>query len=171
MQTHPEYDLATSGNELQNEMAERLQFETLLTAIAARFVSLPADRIDAAIIDSQRQLCDFLGVDRSVIWQFLEEKPEAMLLSHIHGGSEGFLPDAPVDFENTFPLVFERIQQGEVFTMKRTKDLQSEAECDCASFTQWGIKSCFMANSIGNRSGPGLRHSADYIKPEERSDS
>ena len=112
MQTHTETDRVTSSNELKNEMAERLHFETLLTDIAARFVNLPIERIDAAIIESQRRLCDFLGVDRCVLWQFEAEKTSAVLPSHIHIAADSFLPEPPVDFADTFPRVFERMLKG-----------------------------------------------------------
>ena len=59
---------------LRTELEERLRFETLLAEISARFVNLPADRIDSEIEDAQRRICEFLDLDRSTLWQVPEER-------------------------------------------------------------------------------------------------
>jgi len=65
-------------------LEERLRFETLLAEISARFVNLPADRIDGEIKDVQRLICEFLNLDRSSLWQVPEREPGVMLLTHIY---------------------------------------------------------------------------------------
>ncbi len=145
MQTATDLQGAASGSQSQNEITERVHFETLLTDIAARLVNLPLERIDKAIIDSQRQICDFLGLERSVLWQFIKERPDSVLPSHIHNSSDGSLPDAPVGFADMFPRAFKRIIRGKTFCMERLEDLDPDAARDRDSFVQWGIKSCFMA--------------------------
>ncbi|MBC2709811.1 MAG: sigma 54-interacting transcriptional regulator [Desulfosarcina sp.] len=131
--------------QVEKRYAERLRFETLLTELSARFVSLPAGQIDAAIRDAQHRICDHLGLDRSVLWQIIEGTPGKMRLSHIHDVSQSFLPDAPFDAEEAFPWAFGQVLDGKVFTMERAGDLPSEAEHDRAVFTSWGIKSCVFA--------------------------
>jgi hypothetical protein len=51
------------------ELEERLRFETLLAETSSRFVNLPADRIEVEIEDTQRRICEFLGIDRSSLGQ------------------------------------------------------------------------------------------------------
>ena len=60
---------------LRTELEERLRFETLLAEISARFVNLPADRIDSEIEDAQRRICEFLDLDRSSLGQVPEREP------------------------------------------------------------------------------------------------
>jgi len=54
---------------LRTELEERLRFETLLAETSARFVNLPADRIDSEIEDAQRRICEFLNLARSSLGQ------------------------------------------------------------------------------------------------------
>ncbi len=51
------------------ELEERLRFETLLAETSARFVNLPADRIEVEMEDTQRRICEFLNLDRSALGQ------------------------------------------------------------------------------------------------------
>ena len=82
--TDPQGAASGSGSQSLNEFSERLHFENLLTNIAARFANLPLERIDAAITDSQRMLCDFLRVDRSILWQFPGGESASGTMSHVH---------------------------------------------------------------------------------------
>ena len=68
----------------ERALEERLKFEMLLAELSARFVNLPADRIDGEIKDVQRLICEFLNLDRSSLWQVPEREPGVMLLTHIY---------------------------------------------------------------------------------------
>ena len=68
--------------ESDESLEERLKFETLLAELSARFINLPADRIDSEIEDAQRRICEHLDLDRSTLWQVREGDPEALLLTH-----------------------------------------------------------------------------------------
>jgi len=137
--------MKASGQPSSDEVKERLQFEMLLTEISTDFVNLPVDRIDAAIIAAQRRICEHLGIDRSVLWQVIEGAPGQMRLSHIHDVTDGVLPEAPFNMEETFPWGFGRVANGQVFAMERIGDLPPEAYQDREAFTNWGIKSCVFA--------------------------
>ncbi len=54
---------------LRTELEGRLRLETLLAETSARFINLPADRIDGEIKDAQRRICELLDLDRSSLWQ------------------------------------------------------------------------------------------------------
>ena len=145
MQTKASGTMDLPARKHQNKKANKPHFETLLAEITTNFINLPVDQIDAAIMDSQRCICEFLGVDRSVLWQFIDDIPQKTQPSHIHDTSEDLLPNATYDFKSMFPNVYEHILQGEIFTVTHTKSLQSQAERDCASFKDLGIKSSLMA--------------------------
>jgi transcriptional regulator with GAF, ATPase, and Fis domain len=71
--------MAPSVADLENELEERLRFETLLAEISARFVHLPAEQIDSEIEDAQRRICECLGLDLSALWQWSIESPRFLL--------------------------------------------------------------------------------------------
>ena len=86
--------------DLLSEMREQLKFETLLVEISTYFVNLPADRIDDAIKDAQRRICEFLDLDRSALWQFSEKESGKAFLTHIQQLREAPVPDGPLDAKN-----------------------------------------------------------------------
>jgi len=47
---------------LKNE--DLLRFESLLADLSARFINLPAEQVDDAIVDAQRRTCEFAGEER-----------------------------------------------------------------------------------------------------------
>ena len=137
--------MAALENESTDKVEERLQFDMLLTEISTDFVNLPVDRIDAAIVASQRRICEHLGIDRSVLWQVIEGTSGQMRLSHIHDVTDGVLPEAPFNMEETFPWGFGLVANGKVLAMERTGDLPPEAHLDREAFSSWGVKSCVFA--------------------------
>src|SRR5512136_357386 len=79
-------DLATANEQLvasEKALEERLRFETLLAEISRRFVNLPADQVDGEIEGAQRRICELLDLDRSVLWQVMEQEPGTAVLTHI----------------------------------------------------------------------------------------
>jgi radical SAM protein with 4Fe4S-binding SPASM domain len=78
---------------MRTELEQRLRFETLLAELSARFVNLPAARIDGEIEGAQRRICELLDIDRSTLWQVCEGEPGTLLLTHFHHvGKETALP-------------------------------------------------------------------------------
>ena len=126
------------------EIEERLSFEILLTEIASDFVNLPSEHIDAAIIKAQERICNHLSLDRSVLWQLIEDASGEMWLSHVHEVSDSYLPATPFDAGKTFPWILEQILLGNDVTIERVEDLPSEAHQDRQSLSQWGVKSSFI---------------------------
>jgi transcriptional regulator with GAF, ATPase, and Fis domain len=51
---------------------DRLRFERLVADLAARFVNIPADEVDGAIVDSQHQIVLALDLDRSALFEITE---------------------------------------------------------------------------------------------------
>ena len=53
----------------EEQLKERLEFETLLAEISARFVNVPAREVDREIMDAERRICEFLDLDLAALWQ------------------------------------------------------------------------------------------------------
>ena len=122
-------------------MREELKFEKLLVEISTCFVNLPADRIDEAIKDAQRRICEYLGLDRSALWQFSDKKFGKAFLTHIEQLQEAPVPDGQLDAMNAFPWVLAQLQRQGIVAVSRLADLPSEADRDRESFQRWGTKS------------------------------
>ena len=120
---------------------DRLRFETLLAEISARFVNLPADRIDSEIQDAQRRICELLDLDRSTLWQVSEEEPGTLLLTHFHQPPESLLPPERMDARVFLPWTTQKILAGETLAISKITDLPPEADRDRESARLYGVKS------------------------------
>ena len=65
-------------------LEEQLMFQTLLSEVSAGFINLPSEQIDEGILDSQRRVCEFSGVDLSALWQLSVEDPEFIYQTHVY---------------------------------------------------------------------------------------
>ncbi len=123
------------------ELVEQLRFQTLLTEISAKFVNLPADRVDCEISAAQRRICDSLDLDRCALWQPAENKQGSFQLTHLY--QRMGVPPAPpgVDAKDLFPWLLQKALAGEVMVLPDLCSLPPEASRDLESFTRGGTKS------------------------------
>ena len=134
--------MSTTKNELPQNLQKRLRFETLITDISARFVNLPADRIDAEIEDAQRLICECLALDLSALWQWSGNTPHSLILTHLHSPPPPYGPVRPehLDGKEAFPWSVEQTLKGKVIA-HTIKELPPEAVRDLESYRTFGIKS------------------------------
>src|SRR5262249_60382580 len=57
------------GDDVGADVAERLQYEALLSDLAAGFINLEPEQVDQAIEACLRRIVEALGVDRSTLFQ------------------------------------------------------------------------------------------------------
>ena len=132
------------------ELDSQLQFETLLAEISTLFVNLSAYRIDNEIENAQRRICEFLNLERSTLWQELENESGTMLLTHIFQPPGSFPPVERMNLYDFFPWMQQRLMRGEILSISRMSDLPAEAECDLESFRLYGAKAgIYIPLSVG----------------------
>jgi len=132
--------MAGQTKALRHELEESLRFETLLAEISAKYINLPVDRIDAGIVDDQRRICEYLGLDLSALWQWKDESPRFMTMTHVHGLPESLEIPKGIDAEESFPWQYQKMMCGETIAFS-TEDLPPEAERDKESLRYFGVKS------------------------------
>ncbi|HSO73173.1 MAG TPA: GAF domain-containing protein, partial [Thermodesulfobacteriota bacterium] len=153
----------------EERLKERLKFEVLLVELSARFVNLPAERIDSDIEDAQRRICELLDLDRSTLWQVLEAEPGTLRLTHFYQppGSRP-LPVERMNAGDFFPWALRKVLDGETLAITKMADLPPEAERDRENFRAYGTRSNVMVPlSIGE--GPTWGVLAFAVMREERS--
>jgi PAS domain S-box-containing protein len=133
MMTHAEADLV-------KELEERLQFETLLADISARFVNLPVDQIDGEIEEAQRSVCECLRLDLSSLWQLSAENPRLLALSHLYRPLGGPPIPEPMDAQEYFPWCLQHLTAGKVVAVASVEDVPAEAARDQEIWRHFGIK-------------------------------
>jgi transcriptional regulator with GAF, ATPase, and Fis domain len=152
----------------RDDLEIRLRFETLLADLSAGFVNLRGDKVDGAIIDAQRRICEFFDLDRSALWQAVgsatgpwwlthfHQLPDVPLIvadptterSYAHGNEPPTFGNPPVELRGEaaafFPWLVERLRRGETFVLFRIEDLPAEAAADKDMFRRIGTKSTVL---------------------------
>ena len=81
-----------------------LEFETLIADLSSRFVNLPPGEVDREIEDALRRVCELLGIDLAVLWQWSTATPDLLAPTHAYRALEGPQPPEPLRQEQ-FPWV------------------------------------------------------------------
>jgi transcriptional regulator with GAF, ATPase, and Fis domain len=118
---------------------QRNAFERLLTDISTRFLGTPADKVDDQITDALRVLVQFLGVDRSTLFQWSADHQH---LENTHGWAvDGVTPLPPVIGQEQFPWMAGQVLKGKVVSFTSIDELPAEATVDRAMLMKIGPKS------------------------------
>jgi PAS domain S-box-containing protein len=125
---------------LQTPLEERLRFETLLADLSSRFINLPAGEMDSQIEQAQRQVCECLGFDAVVLWQWFDEPSGFFRLTHYHRPLGGPPVPAWMNAEEHFPWFMKQAMEGKVVALSSIDDLPPEAVRDREVFGYFGVK-------------------------------
>ena len=117
---------------------ERLRFETLISDLSARFINLPADDVDREIEDALGRIVQFLGLDRSTLFQ-LSEDETTLLVSHCWA-APGFESVKGLIPRDMVPWALARVLQGQTIVYSSLDELPEEAARDKATIGRIGPK-------------------------------
>jgi PAS domain S-box-containing protein len=121
------------------QLVEQLSFETVLSEISGRFVNLTADQVDGEIVNAQRRVCECLGLDLSVLWQWTMETPRILTLTHLSRSLEEQPPE-PMYASEYFPWCQQQLESGKTVIVSSMDDLPPEAARDKEVWQHFGIK-------------------------------
>jgi signal transduction histidine kinase len=121
-------------------LADRLAFEALISDLSSRFVSLRPDEVDGEINNALRVVCDALGIDLAVLWQWPLEGPAVITPTHIYSVLDVALPAEPMQ-QADYPWTTEQVLAGRMFAISTLDDLPAEASVDRETCRRYGIKS------------------------------
>ena len=65
-----------------SDFQERLRFEELLANLSSKFVNLPPAEVDHEIEDALRRVCERIGIDFAVLWQWSADDPDVIAPTH-----------------------------------------------------------------------------------------
>jgi FixJ family two-component response regulator/signal transduction histidine kinase len=120
-------------------IGEILQFERFLAELSARFINLPAARVDDAITDSLRRIVELLGVDRSLLIRFTPSGDEPTVT---HSWTRKGVPAVTTTIVTArFPWAVSRFRVGQAVVFSRLDALPPEAGVDTASWERAGVRS------------------------------
>ena len=121
---------STSGvvpEHLAWDMADPRTFEHLVSQLASRFVNLPHEQVDEAIVDSQRRIVEALGIDRSAMWQ-MDDGGEDLLYTHAWTRPELPQPPPSISARQEFPWILSRIRMNETVWIENVEDMSASVD-------------------------------------------
>ena len=137
-------------------MGNRLEFETLISDLSSRFINLPAGELDGAIENALRGVCELLGIDLAVLWQWSATAPDVIAPTHAYPPLEGLLPPEPLH-EEQFPWIRQEILAGRVVALSSLEQFPPEAGVDREYCRHYGVKSHLsLPLSVGGEPPVGL---------------
>jgi len=126
------------------ELEERLRFETLIADLSSKFVNLPAEDVEKEILEAQRSICEFLGLDAAGLWQWSEENGGSFVLTHFFS-VEG-VPRRPerMSARAYFPWCQMQVLAGRTIILPSIEEFPVEAAADRESSRRFGTKSSLI---------------------------
>lgn len=123
----------------EEDLAEQLRFEKLVSELSAEFVDMPPREVDKGIRDGLGQIGEFLGVDRVYLVEFTESETACRAVSFWTGdGTPATPPDFGKKLEN--PWFVRKMQAGESAAFSRIDEIPPEARELREYFLQHGVK-------------------------------
>jgi PAS domain S-box-containing protein len=123
-----------------DHLESRLEFETLLADLSSRFINLPSGEVDREIEGSLRRVCELLGIDAAVLWQWTAVAPDTITPTHIYYAQGGFQPPEPMRQEH-FPWCRTQMLAGRSVVFSSLEELPAEAAVDRETCRLLGVKS------------------------------
>jgi PAS domain S-box-containing protein len=121
---------------------ERLRFEQMISDLSARFINVPAERLDGEIENALKKVLEFFEVDRCGLLHTLPGR-DSCKITHV-AYSENAAP-VPIGTElprSIHPWAYDRLTaQGEVVAYERVENMPDEAHVDKQTWIDWGIRS------------------------------
>jgi transcriptional regulator with GAF, ATPase, and Fis domain len=106
--------------------SESLRFERLVADLCARFVNVPPENVDAAIVDSQRQIVESLDLDRSALFEIADSGE--LRLTHAWTRPEFGPPVDNLSATRSFPWYSEQIRAGRTVVVPDSREVPSEID-------------------------------------------
>ena len=112
---------------------------TLIADISSKFVNLPPGEVDREIMDAERRICEFLGLELAALWQWSDEAPGVLAPTHVYA-REGLQAPEHMGDEH-FPWYVQQMLAGRMVVISSLKEFPAEAAVDRESCRQFGVKS------------------------------
>jgi transcriptional regulator with GAF, ATPase, and Fis domain len=142
--TQPPGEINESGDcanlkQLQKDIKTQLQFERLISELSTGFINLPFDQVDKKIKDGLMLIVEFLGIDRSLLHEFSEDK-QTLRLSYFYVRPGIKKPTSLITSKDQ-PYLTKTILENEIIGIKRIDDLSEAAKLERKYLMQQGVKS------------------------------
>jgi len=118
----------------------RTAFVEILANLSRRFINMPPEQVDSEIDDAISAVCKRFGLDLGVVWQWSEETPRYVTITHLYRPLGG--PPLPerIDAEEMFPWCMKELKTGRTIAIS-VDEAPAEADRDREAWTYYGVRS------------------------------
>ena len=121
-------------------LGRSLEFETLISDLSSKFINLPAGEVDGAIENALHRVCELLGIDLAVLWQWSTTAPDVIAPTHAYPALGGQQSPEPFRQEQ-YPWTAQRMRAGHIVVFVALEELPAAAAVDLKYARLGGIKS------------------------------
>lgn len=121
-------------------LQQRLDLETLISDLSSRFINLTMGEVDREINDALHRICDLLGIDLAILWQWSQVAPDVIAPTHVYFAHEGPRPSEPMR-QDQYPWTRQQLLAGRLVAVSSLEALPVEAAVDRETCRVFGIKS------------------------------
>ncbi len=114
-------------------------FENMISQLSANFINLPLDQVDKKINESLELIVHSLGIERSLLHLFLDDKKN-LLLSNYYVKPGIKEPTSKITSKDQ-PYLTKKILNGKLLAIKRIDELPKTAKLEIKYLKQQGVKS------------------------------
>ena len=119
-------------------LPQSIAFDHLLADLSVRFVNLAPDKVDEAITESLRRICELLGVERTQLIRFASGKSRSRVTHS--GATQGVAEGSPGSLATLFPWAIAQLRGGHTIVFGRLDDLPAAAAVDRATYQRFNVK-------------------------------
>jgi formate hydrogenlyase transcriptional activator len=132
-----------------------LEFEALIADLSSKFINLPPGEVDREIEDGLRRVCQPLGLDLAVLWQWSGVAPVIISPTHVYFAEGGPGPSEPMREEH-YPWYRQQLLAGRTVAICSLEELPPEAALDREHGRRLGIEaSLCLPLSVGGEAPVG----------------
>lgn len=123
----------------EQELADQLQFETILSDVSSRFVGITSDAVSAEIERALACIVEQLGLDRGALFRLSEDGRELRAnITSVRAGEAQPPAVIPLD---SIPWMWAQLTRGDVAHVSSMSDLPTEAFHERELAERLGVKS------------------------------
>ncbi|MEX1325292.1 MAG: sigma 54-interacting transcriptional regulator [Desulfobacterales bacterium] len=123
----------------ESDIKKQLQFEKLISKLSAEFINLPFDQVDKKIEDGLKLMVESLGIDRSLLHKFSEDK-QILRLSHFYVRRGIKEPTSTITSKDQ-PYLTKTIIKNKTIGFERIGELPQAAKLERRYLRKQGVKS------------------------------
>ena len=122
----------------EHSLADRLQFETSLSGLSARFVDVVPETVHREIKCALEQVTNLLTLDRGTVFEVSSDGLELRAtLSWVRAGQSQAPPAIPLD---SIPWLWAKLNQGDIVQFSSVAELPADAAQEKALMVRLGLK-------------------------------